>query len=129
MSDGGLVGVRADHRRSHVQGKGFRVGSRKSSGADSKRCGRADVLLGERGTACTGEEHPGGSGANLDAPGLFGAESVAAKNGRANGRLGGANMGAIGVHDCAERRGRSGPDRPGQERKRDEQGEDVFCNR
>src|SRR6266566_6194487 len=68
----------------------------------------------------TGKEQAGGAGADLDTSGLFGAESVTAKNGRANGSPCGANVGAIGVDDGTKRRGRRGPDRGDQERIRNQ---------
>jgi len=73
-----------------------------------------------RSDARTGKEQAGGAGADLDTSGLFGAESVTAKNGRTNGSPCGANVGAIGVDDGTKRRGRRGPDRRDQERIRNQ---------
>jgi len=67
--------------------------------------------------------------AYLDAAGLRGGESVAAKNSRADGCLRGANLGAIGVDDNTERRGRSGPTGAVTKRSRNEQGEEALGNR
>jgi hypothetical protein len=128
-SDGGLIGVRANYGRTDAQGKSIRIGGLKSGRAGCQCCGGAVVILRKRGHARTGEEQPCGSGANLNATGLFGAESVATENGRADRSLRGAYVGAVREDDNAERRRRSSPDGRGQKREREEQGEDAFRNR
>src|SRR6266566_130390 len=114
LSDGRLIGVRANYSRRHVQGKRFRIGSRETGSAESQCCGGSRVLLRERSHARAGEEKTGSTCANLDTAGLSGAESIAAKNGCANGSLPSAKAGVISINNCTEPRRRSGPERSTQ---------------
>src|SRR5260370_36012039 len=86
------------------------MGGRKNGGAASKRRGRAGVILREGRAAFAGEEQPGGSGADLDTSGLFGAQPITAENRSADGCMGSATMRAVGINNGSERRRRRGPD-------------------
>src|SRR5260370_6924175 len=92
------------------------MGGRKNGGAESQRRGRAGVILREGRAAFAGEEQPGGSGADLDTSGLFGAQPITAENRGADGCMGSANMRAVGINNGSERRRRSGPNGRNQER-------------
>src|SRR5882724_371714 len=99
MPDSRLIRVGTDYGRSYMQCKSLRIGGRESGGAKGENRGRRGFILRKCGAACARKKQTRGTGADLNAAGLLGAQPIAAKNRRADGCSPGTHVSAVRVDD------------------------------